>query len=227
MQTQTYRPPAISSAPVTTALTMLSAVILSGCASQVSIDSTRQGDARSEPFKRVMVVAVSPDIDQRCAFEHVLAGRMQSETTEAFSSCSAMGKNKEPMTREAIEQAIAATQAEAVLATSLVDKAWGAEEGGSRETRGDAYYKATDMGYATGYYGAYGVPVIYGEFQTASTLTTMQGAVRITSKLFETRGATVVYTMDTVAHDLEGRDSSLATLTEPMAERLRRDGLIK
>ena len=114
-----------------------------------------------------------------------------------------------------------------MLATSLVDKAWGVEEGGSRETRGDAYYKATDMGYATGYYGVYGVPVIYGEFQTAPTLTTMQGAVHVTSKLFETRGATVVYTMDTVARDLEARDSGLATLTEPMAERLRRDGLIK
>jgi hypothetical protein len=209
------------------ALAMLAAVSLPGCASQVSIDSSRQGDARSEPFKRVMVVAVSPDIDQRCAFEHVLAGRMQSETTQAFSSCSAMGKNKEPLTREGIEQAIAATQADAVLATSLVDKAWGVEEGGSRDTRGDAYYKATDMGYATGYYGAYGVPVIYAEFQTAPTLTTMQGAVRITSKLFETRGATVVYTMDTVARDLEARDSGLATTTEPMAERLRRDGLIK
>jgi hypothetical protein len=227
MQTQAHRLPSIHSAPVITALTILVTVLLPGCASQVSIDGKRQGDARSEPFKRVMVVAVSPDIDQRCAFEHVLAGRMQGETTQAFSSCSAMGKNKEPLTREAIEQAIAATQAEAVFATSLVDKAWALEEGGSRETRGDAYYKATDMGYATGYYGAYGVPVIYGEFQTAATLTTMQGAVRITSKLFETRNATVVYTMDTVARDLEARDSGLATLTEPMAERLRRDGLIK
>jgi hypothetical protein len=227
MQTCTNRLQSRPGAPVASTLTMLGAVLLSGCASQVSIDGTRQGDARSEPFKRVMVVGVSPDIDQRCAFEHVLAGRMQSETTQAFSSCSAMGKNKEPLTREAIEQAIAATQADAVLATSLVDKAWGVEEGGSRETRGDAYYKATDMGYATGYYGVYGVPVIYGEFQTASTITTMQGEVRVTSKLFETRGATVVYTMDTVARDLEARDSGLATLTEPMAERLRHDGLIK
>jgi hypothetical protein len=37
-------------------------------------------------------------------------------------------------------------------------------------------YKATDAGYATGYYGVYGVPVVYGEFQTASSITTGHAA---------------------------------------------------
>jgi len=86
-----------------------------------------------------------------------------------------------------------------VLATILVSKEFDVEDGGSRDTRGGAYYKATGSGYATGYYGAYGVPVVYGEFQTAPSIMTMKGEVRITTKVFETRGATLVYTLDTVA----------------------------
>jgi hypothetical protein len=53
-----------------------------------------------------------------------------------------------------------------VLATSLVAVNSEAKEGGSRDTRGNASYKATDAGLATGYYGVYGVPV-YGELATA------------------------------------------------------------
>ena len=55
-------------------------------------------------------------------------------------------------------------------------------------------YKATDAGYATGYYGVYGVPVIYGEFATAAAITTVQDEVRVSSRFYETRDKTLIYT---------------------------------
>jgi nitrate reductase assembly molybdenum cofactor insertion protein NarJ len=55
----------------------------------------------------------------------------------------------------------------------------------------------------------------------------MKGEVRVTSKLFETRGTSVVYTMDTVAKDVESRDRGLSMIAGAIAERLRKDGLTK
>jgi hypothetical protein len=88
-------------------------------------------------------------------------------------------------------------------------------------------YKATDAGYATSYYGAYGIPVVYGEFQTAPSITTVTGAVRVVTKVYETRGATLVYTVETKAKNLESRDSGLASVAESIAKRLRREKLIR
>jgi hypothetical protein len=206
---------------------LLGLVSLSAQASKPRSTGTwQEGVPHNLTFKKVLVVGVSPDINARCSFEHILAGRLRNESVQAIASCRVI-KDLNPLTRESIEQAVASEQADAVLATLLVSKTWEVDEGGSRDTRGGAYYKATDSGWATGYYGAYGVPVIYGEFQTAPSVFTMKGEVRVTSKLFETRGASIVYTMDTVAKDVESRDRGLSMIAGAIAERLRKDGLTK
>ena len=102
------------------------------------------------------------------------------------------------------------------------------KEGGSRDTRGSAMYKATDAGYATGYYGGYGtygVPVIYGEFATAPPLTTVQDEVRVSSRFYETRDKTLIYTLDTHARNLESTDVALSDIATAIANQLRREGL--
>lgn len=221
------RPLNAGTAPVRSMLLLLGAAWLAGCTPAVTVTSAWQDSVpRNQSFKRVLVVGVSPDVRQRCPFERFLAFELESESTKAIASCDAVTQ-KDPLTRESIDLAIASQKADAVLATLLVSKKWDVEEGGDRDTRGGAYYKATDSGYATGYYGTYGVPVVYGEFQTASAITTMKGEVRITSKLYETRGATLVYTLDTLARDIESRDAGLGAITAPIAERLRKDGLIR
>jgi len=215
------------SAPIAPTLLVLAAAWLSGCASQAQVDGSWAGNApRDQSFKKVLVVGVSPDIDQRCPFERTLAARIQSASTTAIMSCAVVDR-KAPLTRESIEAAVASQQADAVVATVLVSNKFETEEGGSRETRGGGMYKATDSGYASGYYGAYGVPVVYGEFQTAPSLLTMKGEVHLTTRIYETRNATLVYTIDTVARDIESRASGLDVVTTPIADRLRKDGLIR
>jgi len=214
-------------APVGALFLLLGATWLSGCAEHATVTSAWQDKAPpNQPFKRVLIVGVSPDLNQRCPFERFLASQTKSESTIAIASCDAVTQ-KNPLTRESIEAAVVKYQADAVLATKLVAMDWGTEEGGSRDTRGGAYYKATDAGYATGYYGVYGVPVIYADFQTAPSLLTMEGDVQLTSKLFETKGATLVYTMDTKAGNIEARDEGLSLVAAKIADRLRRDGLIR
>ena len=92
---------------------------------------------------------------------------------------------------------------------------------------GIAGYKATDAGWWDGYYGAYGVPVVYGEFKSTSEITTVQADVTVASRVFETRGARAVYALETRARRLESRAEGLSSLTGPIAEQLRRDGLVR
>ena len=208
---------------------LLAVAVLSGCAAQtVTSDGLwREGVERNQSFSRVMVVAVSPDINQRCAYEQDMADSLRSTTVTARSSCNVMGAAKEPLTLESVEAAVAAFGADAVLATRLVDSSMGLNEGGTRESRGDAYYKPIGYGYDMGYWGAYGVPVVYGQFQTAPSVITLQGTAQITTTLFETRSATPVYTIETRATNLESREQALAEIVPTISQRLRQDGLIR
>jgi hypothetical protein len=226
MHSRAFRHLQVWSAPVGSMLLLLGATSLSGCAQQAKVTSAwQENSAHNQPFTRVLVVGISPNVKQRCRFERNLAARIDGALTKSVASCDAVTQ-VDPLTRESIDQAVAWLKADAVVATSLVAVGWEANDGGSRDTRGSATYKATDSGYATGYYGAYGVPVIYGTFQTAPSVTTLGGTAKVTTKVYETRGPTVVYTLDTAAKDLDTADTRLDAVTVPIADRLRRDGLI-
>ena len=88
-------------------------------------------------------------------------------------------------------------------------------------------YKATDAGYATGYYGVYGVPVIYGQFETEAAITTLQDEVRVSSRFYQTRDKTLIYTLDTRAGNLESTDVALSEIAAAIANELRRAGLTR
>jgi hypothetical protein len=167
-----------------------------------------------------LVVGISPDINQRCRFERAMASKIKSANTMAFVSCDVMPP-KTPLTRESVEAAVAAKSADAVLATSLISKAWDVEEGGTHDTRGDALYKATDA-----YYGVYGT-VVAADFQASAPLTTLKGEAHVTTKLYETRDATVVYTVDTKVRNIETRGEGLSEVTVGIGKKLRKDGLIR
>jgi hypothetical protein len=186
----------------------------------------QEGAPRKQSFSRVLVVGVSPNVNQRCAFEFFMASQLQSDSVEAIRSCDAV-EEKNPLTLESIEQAIAAARADAVLATSLVAREFEAKEGGSRDTRGNASYKATDAGFATGYYGVYGVPVIYGEFATAPAFTVAQGEARVESRFFQTRDKALLYTLETKATKLESTDDALHDFAAAIADKLQREGLTR
>jgi hypothetical protein len=187
-----------------------------------------EGAPRKQSYTRVLVVGVSPNVNQRCAFEFFMASRLKSESVHAIRSCDAV-KEKTPLTLESIEQAVAAAQADAVLATRLVSRAVETKEGGSRDTRGNASYKATDAGFAAGYgyYGVYGVPVIYGEFATEPAFSIAEGDARVSSSFYQTRDKALVYTLQTHARKLESSDAALQEIAAAIAGKLRKEGLTR
>jgi len=206
-------------------LVLLAAAACAG--NQVRSDGRwAEGVAKDQAFSRLLVIGVSPDVNQRCAFEDSLAQALQQLGTTAQTSCAVLGL-KEPITREAVERAIAETGADAVLASRPLGSSVKVKEGGTIESRGSAYYKPTDLGYATDYWGIYGVPVVYGEFHTAPAEFYLQGSGTLMSELYRTADATRVYSVQTQAEGLESRQQGMLVVTTAIAEKLRRDGLIR
>jgi hypothetical protein len=203
---------------------LLVAATVAGCSTSTSARSSgtwKDRAALSQPFTRVIVVGVSPDIRQRCPFERLLASRIEEAGTTAFASCDVVTQ-KTPLTRESIEAAVKDQQADGVLATTLVSFDWNTGSSG-RDTRGGGMYKATDAGY----YGVYGVPVVYGSFETAAPITTLKGEAHVTTNAYETKGPTLVYTLESSVQNFESRDQGLVTLVGPIVDQLRKDGLIR
>lgn len=199
------------------------ALCLCACAGVSVKGAWQDGVARNQTFSRVLVVGVSPDYNLRCDFESTFASQLVSPSTTVFSSCDSMTP-KDPLTRQNIERVIASVHADAVLATRLVSASAGERQGGTWDTRGDSQYKAIDYGY-----GAYGMPVTYVEFQTAPPLTTLTSSIHVVTRLYETRDATLLYTLDTItkSQEIDSTEATLLTITGPTADRLRRAGLIR
>ena len=207
-----------------TSLLLLSVTVgLCGCAGVSVKGAWQDGVPHNQTFSRLLVVGVTPDRNLRCAFESTFASQLRNASTTVFTSCDAMNA-KEPLTRENIERVVASVHADAVLATRLVSLTTGQREGGSNDTRGDSLYKATDYAY-----GAYGMPVTYVEFQTAPPLTTLTSSIHVVTRLYETHGATLLYTLDTEtkSQEINSTEATLMTIAIPIANRLRRDGLIR
>ncbi len=206
----------------------LLAVSVAACAGNpVKTDGRRaEGAAAGQSFSRILVLGISPDVNQRCAFEDSMVQALQGLGVAAAAGCAVMGIH-EPLTRESVEQGIASFGADAVLATRPLGSSVQVKEGGTHETRGDAYYKATDFGYATDYWGVYGVPVVYGEFQTAPAEFYLQGAVRVVSALYRTSDAAQVYTATTDAERVESRQQGMMVVTTAIAGEMKSDGVIR
>ena len=207
-----------------TAVSLLTLTVwLCGCSGVSVKGSWQDGAPRNQTYARLLVIGVSPDRDLRCAFESTFASQLTSASTTVISSCDQMNA-KEPLTRENVERVAASVHADAVLATRLVSINTRQWEGNSTDMRGNSVYKPTDFGY-----DAYGMPVTYVDFQTAPPLESFKRSLHVVTKLYETHGATLIYTVDTVtkSQEIDSTEATLLTITAPTADRLRRAGLIR
>jgi hypothetical protein len=195
---------------------------LAGCAQPFRVTGTwNEGATRPQTFRKLLVVGVSPDYRQRCNFEWALAKTLASDSVKAIASCSAMTA-EEKLSRESIERTVASTAVDGVLATRLVTASASIQEGGSHDTRGSGRYKATGVGY-----GYYGMPVIYAEFAVAPSIFSLEHKFELATQLYETRGASLVYSLKTTAKTQESSDLVLVEVSTAIAAQLRQDGLVQ
>lgn len=183
------------------------------------------GAARDQSFHRYLVIGVSPAYTVRCRFERMMRASLQELGAEAVASCEHM-TSKDHLSRDAVVELVGKIGVDAVLATRLVDARAGLEQGGTDEARGEAYVKPVGYGYDY-WYGPYGVPVTYVEFVAEQPALTLSRSVVISSNLYETRGAALVYSLDTVTYDKDSQGAVIDSLSAAIAGRLQRDGLVR
>jgi hypothetical protein len=184
-----------------------------------------EGAKRGQTFTTIVVVGVSPNVNQRCAFEFFMASRLKSDSVKVYRSCDLV-EEKTPLTVESIEYAVTRAQADAVLSTTLVARSLG-EQKGSRDTRGTAGYKAVGAGLGYSYYGTYSVPVIYGEFSATPEFTVAESQGQVSSNLYRTQDKSLVYTLDTQVKKVESTDAGLQEVAAAIADKLRKEKLTK
>jgi len=201
---------------------------LCACGGGSSVKGEWQSGPRHQPFTKVLIVGVSKNFTQRCAYEWSMASQIRSDSTQVFVSCDSM-TSKDPLTRANIERIAVADQADAVLTSAVVSMQLGGQQGNTRDSRATPYYQVTGVGYVTGDLGAYGVPVAFVELETTPSITLLTADIHVLSKLFDTRDASLVYTLDTQAKsgDVQSSSSEIDTITALIADRMRRDGVIR
>ena len=195
---------------------------LAGCTQSIrATGAWAEGATRPQTFRKLLIVGVSPDYNQRCNFEWVLATKLRSATVEAITSCSLM-KSDVQLSRESIEPVIKSSGADGVVATRLVTSGGSLKEGGTVDTRGSALYKATDSGY-----GYYGMPVVYGDFSASRPIIELESTFDVVTQVYETRGASPVYSLKTTGKSRDAINIIREDISSAIAERLRQDGLIR
>lgn len=208
-------------APVGPALLILG-VALAGC---VGNSSSVKGAWQVSPhpsFSRILIVGVSTNFDQRCAFEFSMASQFSGSSTLPIASCNTM-MPKDPLTRANIERLVAAQRADAVLTTAVVTVQLGSQAGYTIP-----YYQVVGQGYVTGPMGEYGVPLAFVQLDSTQSLPKVTGEVHLLTKLFDARDATLLYSADTRAKsdDIQSSSTAIESLTGQIGDRLRKDGVI-
>ncbi|HKX98513.1 MAG TPA: hypothetical protein VJL86_02245 [Steroidobacteraceae bacterium] len=199
---------------------------LAGCTQSIrATGAWAEGVTRPQTFRKLLIVGVSPDYNQRCNFEWVLATKLRSESVEAITSCSLM-KSDVQLSRESIEPVIRSSGTDGVVATRLVDSGASLKEGGTGDTRGSALYKATDIGMGYGY-GYYGMPVVYGDFAASRPIIELESTFEVVTQVYETRGASPVYSLKTTGKSRDAINIVREDISSAIAERLRQDGLVR
>jgi hypothetical protein len=211
----------VKHAAVGSTLLVVSLVWLTGCAGNSSVKSAWQS-APHPSFSRILIVGLSTNFDQRCAFEFSLASQFSASSTQALVSCNSMSPT-DRLTRANIERVVAAEHADAVLTSAIVTLQFGLKQG-----EGTPYYQVTGVGYVTGALGEYGVPVAFVQLETMPSIPTVTGSIHLQTKLFESQDAKLIYSLDTLSKDdnLQSTPDAIGTVTGLIGARLQRDGVI-
>lgn len=206
-------------------LLVVTVMLVTACTRPAKVESAWvEGVPRTGPFSNIVVVGVTPNYNTRCRFERMVRDALDGAGVRTVTSCSKLG-SKDPLTREALARIVAEVGADAVLSTRLVDGSTRLVEGATDEARDESYYKPIGYGHDP-IYGPYGVPVVYGTFVAEDPAFTLRRTVVVSSNLYEGKGATLVYTLDTTVYDKKTQGEVFQAIGEAITGRLRLDKLL-
>lgn len=197
-------------------------VWLAGCAGG---NSVKGGSRSTHTYDRVLIVGLSSDYNQRCAFEFSLMSQLNANTPIAGASCDFMTQ-QDPLTRANIQKVVATTKADAVISTRTIDAQYKAVQGATLDEKGGAAYKPDDI-YTATFDDGHGVVVGIGEIQQYPPITTIQGTIELYTRVYDTSSGTMIDSFQTKVGGIASETDFLLDVTPGIASHLRRDGIIR
>lgn len=200
-------------------------LLLTGCSARTSISSSYTDQQQRNPrFTRALVVAVAATPNRRLSFERAVVKDLATNGTEAWPSAQLMNTEleiNEVNLRSVVEQ----QQADAVIVTRVTAMEVSSVEVEGRSTvleeqqqSGENHIYKRKSGTLFRY--------DYEEDIEASYVTT-EYTTELKTEVFAAQSGELIYTIASRVSKVETIDEVIEVLSDEIAKRLRRDGVIK
>jgi hypothetical protein len=177
--------------------------LLAGCPSTQVKSTWKDPAAASHSFTKVLVVALVPQEAVRRTFEEQLAARLRTGSVQAAASYQVLG-TAAPLSREAVEQAVAREGFDAVLVTQYQGTEYQIER------------EVPTYGAYVGYMG----PVVYHPGRVTEVKD-----VKLESRFFDAKkdGGKLLWTATTSTVDPSSADKAVPEVVGKIVEQLKKD----
>lgn len=209
-------------------LSLLLALLLSGCASVSLVASWKDPATPVTRYQTLLVVGITENVQTRQLFEEVMADRLRGRGVTAIPGYTVAGSAKQ-QSREALEEALKKSRADAVVTTRITSR--------KKATDTRAGYTMTDRGFANPYlsdydvlpwdlYGFYGATVSYATFDSKPVEVTTSRTLTLETNLFDARSERLVWSATTTIEDPKGVITASKELSDTVINAMRTQGVL-
>lgn len=194
----------------------LATLLVAGCSQPVRVASSWHGEPIPEPSGRILVVAVSDDLNGRRQFEDLLVQKLAGSGNTAWASSRKMEAGV-PLQRDAVTRAVADTGATLVVVTRLAHRELEIGKSGEPGSVKVQRKHDTPMDFFRYDY----------EITDAQVYLVPTATVGLSTDVYSTENGGLLYTIDTLIPPMESRLEIMSEAAEAIYRRLRKDGLVR
>jgi len=200
-------------------------LLLTGCSARTSVSSSYTDKQHRNPrFSRALVVAVTATPERRLSFERAVVKDLATNSTQAWPSAQLMNTELE-INKDNLRSIVEQQQADAVIVTRVTAMEVSSVEVEGRSTvleeqqqSGENHIYKRKSGTLFRY--------DYEEDIEASYVTT-EYTTELKTEVFAAQSGELIYTIASRVSKVETIDEVIEVLSDEIAKRLRRDGVIK
>ncbi|MGI9291572.1 MAG: hypothetical protein ACR2QG_09900 [Gammaproteobacteria bacterium] len=216
---------AFSSRTLTSLVTVISLAVLTGCAAKTSVSSGyAANDLRNPRYQRVLIVAIAASPDRRLSFEKAVVEDLAINGTEAWPSAQLMNTELK-INQDTLRGVVDQQQADAIIVTRV-----SAMEVTPVEVEGRSAIKVEEQqsGESHVFKRKPGTLFRYDyEEEFEQSYITTEYTTELTTEVFAADSNELVYTVVSSVSKVETINEVIGVLSDEIAKRLRRDGVVQ
>jgi hypothetical protein len=206
---------------------LLVMTVVTGCSSLSLVNSWKDPAATTGPYRKLLVVGISENVQRRQTFEEVFASEVGKKGAAGIPSYTITGVNAKP-SRALLEEAVKKSGADGVITTRLAD---------IKENRqGRTGFVVTDRGFTNpafsddifpnDLFDFYGGSVSYATFEHKAVDVTMSTSLTVETNLFDARTGRLVWSGTAIVKDPKGLITLSTELADTVVKAMEKDGLM-